>query len=166
MSRSLGTHLPEELVTFLRSCPDTIVGQALLVCTLDPSGFPHPAMFSVLELDAVSPSQILLMCGAQSRTAHNLERRYQATLIFEWSLRCFYIKLKLHQWRERGGNCVALLDVSEVLEDHPARDERETEVRGFSFAGLSPAVVRYKLEAKEQLRQSCQQLFGVGHEHS
>lgn len=161
MSRSLGNRLPEEILSFLQSCPDTIVGQALVLLTIDSSGFAHPALLSILDVDAVSPGHILVVCGAQSRTADNLQRRGLATLLLEWEKRCFYLKMKLNQRRDQNVRCVALLEVGEVLEDQPARGEQHSEVRGLSFAGLSPAVVRQKLEDKVRLRGNLAELFGV-----
>src|SRR5579884_59823 len=75
MSRSLGNQLPGALLQLLDGRD---LGQktqlALLLNTVDAQGYPHPAMLSVGEVLAPSPSALRLALYATSTTTSNLRR--------------------------------------------------------------------------------------------
>jgi len=54
---------------------------AIVVCTVDADGWPHPAMLSYFELAAIDARNIQLAVYNDSRTCDNMRTRGAATLI-------------------------------------------------------------------------------------
>jgi Pyridoxamine 5'-phosphate oxidase len=60
---------------------DAHAAKALLLCTSDAEGWPHPAMLSYFEVAAVDLENIRLAVYKDSRTSANMRERGKATLI-------------------------------------------------------------------------------------
>ena len=60
---------------------DAFAALALLVCTVDAEGWPHPAMLSYFEVAAVDRDNVRLAVYKDSRTCANMRERGKATLI-------------------------------------------------------------------------------------
>jgi hypothetical protein len=54
---------------------------AIVVCTVDPDGWPHPAMLSYFEVAAVDSDNLQLAVYNNSRTCANMRAQGTATLI-------------------------------------------------------------------------------------
>ena len=54
---------------------------AIVVCTVDADGWPHPAMLSYFEVAAIDPDNVQLAVYNDSRTCANMRARGTATLI-------------------------------------------------------------------------------------
>jgi hypothetical protein len=76
------TVLTEELLRRLDGNEaDAFSSLAILVCTVDEQGYPHPAMLSVFELAAIDRENIQLAVYNTSGTCANMRARGAATLI-------------------------------------------------------------------------------------
>ena len=60
---------------------DSLARTALVLCTIDPNGWPHPSMLSYFEVAARDPHNIRLAVYNGSRTCANMRERGKATLI-------------------------------------------------------------------------------------
>ena len=82
MSRVVYGGLTPELVDRLgASDVDRFAHLAIMICTVDANGWPHPAMLSYFEVAAVDASNIRLAVYKDSRTCANMRERGKATLI-------------------------------------------------------------------------------------
>ena len=57
---------------------ETLSRQAILVCTVDGDGWPHPAMLSYFEVAAIDRDNLLLAVYNDSRTCANVRARGSA----------------------------------------------------------------------------------------
>ena len=60
---------------------ESLAGLAIIVCTVDAEGWPHPAMLSYFEAAAVDRENVRLAVYNDSRTCANMRDRAKATLI-------------------------------------------------------------------------------------
>ena len=60
---------------------DSLAQLAIVLCTVDADGWPHPAMLSYFEVAARDPHNIRLAVYNGSRTCANMRERGKATLI-------------------------------------------------------------------------------------
>jgi hypothetical protein len=129
MSRFLSDHLPDHLVTRLSvdhafAHADT----AIVICTVDEHGWPHPAMLSSLELVARDARNIRLAPHHRSRTARNLIERHRLTLVLVDEDGAFYIKGDVRLIASSMSAAPELssfnLRVDSVLQDVPQEYER------------------------------------------
>ena len=135
MSKVLANQLPEHLIARLSSTPgDEVSDRAIVICSIDDHGHPHPAMLSGRELYSVDQRTIRLTAFASSRTARNLRARGRVTLILADHDGVFYIK----------GTAISIetttavradfdVRIEEVLEDTPTADEAATITTGIRF---------------------------------
>lgn len=93
MPRALGNSLPDALWELL--CGRDLaarMGQAILIATTDPEGWPHPAMLSYGELVALDRRRLRLAVYRASRTSGNLRRDGKLTLCLIGPGMAYYIK--------------------------------------------------------------------------
>jgi hypothetical protein len=93
MSRFLADHLSDALVGRLsidRAWANA--DGAIVLCTVDEHGWPHPAMMSTLELVARDARNIRFAPHAASRTARNLMANGRLTVILADETGAFYLK--------------------------------------------------------------------------
>ena len=93
MSRFVADHLPEALLGRLsidRAFDHT--DRAIVICTVDEHGWPHPAMLSSLELIARDARNVSLATHASSRTTRNLVANGRLTLILVDEQATYYVK--------------------------------------------------------------------------
>lgn len=128
MSHQVSTTLPPALLDRLS------VGRAvdradtaLLLCSVDDHGWPHPAMLSSLELVAKDVHNIRFAVYGTSRTAQNLSANGCVTLVVADESGVFYIKGDARRLEAPlvGGPELAAFNmrVVTVLEDNPAAYE-------------------------------------------
>jgi hypothetical protein len=93
MSRLLGNSLPPLLQAQLDGKHlEEQRGQAIQITTVDPSGWPHPALVSYAELLALSPHCLRLAVYHDGQTADNLRRDGRLTLCFVQPDLALYVK--------------------------------------------------------------------------
>lgn len=131
MSRFVGEQLPGALVAAL-SIDQAIAraDRAIVFCTVDEHGWPHPAMVSSLELVARDARNVRFALDAGSRSVRNLRANGRLTLIVIEDARAYYVKGDV---LERNPSLAAApshagfnLRVDSVLEDQPQDYEGAT----------------------------------------
>lgn len=133
MSKHLGPHLTVSLLSRLTSTDERYSDRAIVICTVDDYGHPHPAMLSSGEFTALGDRTIRLVAYAASRTAHHLQARALVTAILADVDGVFYVKAAAVSSREESGRMVFELQVREVLEDTPAPEEGARITSGIRF---------------------------------
>jgi hypothetical protein len=93
MSKVIGIELNDALLSRL-SIAHAIehADRAIVVCTVDDRGHPHPAMLSSLEIVATDVRNIRLTVHGASRSARHLSADGKLTLILADGSGVFYIK--------------------------------------------------------------------------
>jgi hypothetical protein len=156
MSRFVGDALPAALATALGV--DQAVGRAdraVLMCTVDEHGWPHPAMVSSLELVARDARNVRLALDAGSRSTRNLRDNGRLTLIVVEDATAYYIKGDV---LERSASLAAApaqaafnLRVDSVLEDQPREHEGATLISDLRVSRQIPDADRALAVARELL---------------
>jgi len=82
MSKFIADHLPEALRAKLsRDHALENADRAIVICTVDDTGWPHPAMLSSYEVVAIDNRNVRLAAHVSSRTTRNLKANGRITLI-------------------------------------------------------------------------------------
>jgi len=140
---------------------DSRADQAILICTSDASGWPHPAMLSYFEVAAIDRQNLRLAVYTDSRTCANMRERGKATLIVvDAGLVCYIsgeAKELAPAMRDAEYNAKLTLRIEQVVFDEPPPD-LEPGVRvtnGITYSPRTPealarahAVLAELLEAK------------------
>lgn len=93
MSRSLGPILPDRLLSrLIGSAAEVPLDTAVVLTTVDPFGWPHPALLSYAEILALDASRLRLGLHAGSRSSRHLRESGRATLAFADAELCVYVK--------------------------------------------------------------------------
>ena len=127
MTRSLGPVLPDALLSRLMApaaAPPLDV--AIVLATLDPYGWAHPALVSYAEILALDAARLRLALHAGSRSSRHLRESGRATLVFADAELCLYVKVEALPLPGAGGAPDLArfeLQVRDVLEDRAAGDE-------------------------------------------
>lgn len=93
MSKPIGDKLPEDLYrrltgTDLSDCAE----KAILVCTVDPQGLPHPAILSYFEVVARDMNTLRLATYNNSSTTNNMRRNGKLAIVIIDERLAYYIK--------------------------------------------------------------------------
>ena len=128
MSRSLGPLLPDGLIARLSVSPEggTTAEQAVVLASVDPYGWPHPALLSEAEMVALDASRLRLGLASASRSARHLRDSGRATLVFAGAAGALYVKAEataLLAAPDHPGLARFELVIQDVLEDFSAGDE-------------------------------------------
>ena len=103
--------------------------EAIVLCTTDAAGWPHPAMISYFELASVDRRSLHLAIYNDSRTCANLRERGKATfIVIDADLVCYIsgtVETVLPAMREAPHNAKVRLHVHQVVFD-TASPERES----------------------------------------
>jgi hypothetical protein len=93
VARSLGPVLPDRLLGRLLG-PDgeALRDDAVVLLTVDPYGWPHPALLSYAEVVAVDAGRLRLGLHRGSRTTRHLRDSGRATLVFADEELVLYVK--------------------------------------------------------------------------
>jgi Pyridoxamine 5'-phosphate oxidase len=95
VTRSLGPELPETLLARLIRTPrGADLELAVVLATVDPFGWPHPALLSYAELSALDPLRLRLVLHDGSRSSRHLRDGGRATLVFADGQLTFYVKVE------------------------------------------------------------------------
>jgi hypothetical protein len=93
VSRSLGPAIPDGLLArLLGPVPATPLDGVIVLVTVDPVGWPHPALLSYAELLALDAGRLRVALRAGSRSAQHLRDSGRATLLFADAELCCYVK--------------------------------------------------------------------------
>ena len=127
VTRSLGTVLPDRLLARLMApAAAAPLDTAILLATVDPYGWSHPALVSYAEVLAVDAGRLRLAVHAGSRSGRHLHESGRATLVFADGELCLYVKaeaLVLPAAPAAPELARFELVVREVLEDRAEGDE-------------------------------------------
>ena len=134
VSRSLGPHLPDALLARLAgphaSAP---LDGVVILTTVDPYGWPHPALLSYAEVAALDAVRLRLGLHAGSRSARHITDTGRATLVFADAELIFYVRAEAVSLPEAPGH-VGLarfeLHVRDVLEDRAEGEEAGARLTG------------------------------------
>jgi hypothetical protein len=121
VTRSLGPVLPDLLLSRLMA-PATAppLDVAIVLATIDPYGWAHPALVSYGEILALDATRLRLALHAESRSSRYLRESGRATLVFADAELCLYVKVEaLALPGARGATDLARFElvVRDVLED-------------------------------------------------
>jgi len=99
---------------------------AILLCTVDADGWPHPAMLSYFEVAAADRHNLRLAVYNDSRTCANMRERGKATLVIvDAGLVCYVsgaVDELVPAMRETPYNAKLNLRIEQVLFDEPPPD--------------------------------------------
>jgi len=99
---------------------------AILLCTVDADGWPHPAMLSYFEVAAPDRHNLRLAVYNDSRTCANMRERGKATLVVvDAGLVCYisgHVEELVPAMREAPHNAKLNLRIEQVLFDEPPPD--------------------------------------------
>ena len=127
MARQRTGELTDDLFRRLSGAEiESLAALAIVVCTVDAEGWPHPAMLSYYEVAAVDRHTVRLAIYNDSRTCANLRERGKATLIvIDQNLVC-YVRGAVEQVEPAMAaapfNAMLNLRVDEVTFDEPPPD--------------------------------------------
>jgi hypothetical protein len=93
VTRSLGTALPDRLLDRLLAPPAAAsLDGAIVLATVDPYGWAHPALLSYAEVVALDAGRLRVGLGGASRSSRHLRESGRATLVFADAELCVYVK--------------------------------------------------------------------------
>ena len=158
VARSLGPALPDRLLGRLMAPTGAApIETAIVLATVDPYGWVHPALVSYGEVVALDPGRIRLALHSASRSTRHLRESGRATLIFADAELCLYVKTEaLSLPRTAGMPDVARFEliVRDVLEDHaegPEAGARLTSGLAIEWPGGLSAVTAFRARLREAL---------------
>ena len=121
--------------------------EAIVVCTVDDRGWPHPAMLSYFEVAAPDRHSLRLAVYTNSRTCANMRERGKATLIIVDADLVCYVRGAVTElspkMREAPFNAKLNLRIEQVTFDEPPPD-LEPGVRvtsGITYSARTPATL-------------------------
>ena len=104
----------------------TRADEAIVICTVDAEGWPHPAVLSYFEVAAVDQRTLHLAVYTNSRTCANLRERGRATLIIAGAgLVCYVRGVAVEltsRMREASYNAKMQLRIDQVVFDEAPQD--------------------------------------------
>ena len=127
MPRHRTDHLTEDLYRrFSGSEIASRASQAIVLCTVDADGWPHPAMLSHFEVAAADRWILRLAVYNNSRTCANMRERGKATLVItDAGLVCYVsgtVEELVPAMREAPYNAKLKLSIAQVVFDEPPPD--------------------------------------------
>ena len=154
----MSNELPDDLYRRLRGDElETCAEKAILICTVDANGWPHPAMLSYFEVIAKDRRNIRLATYKHSTTTNNMRRNGKITLLIIDERVAYYIKGRVEELRD-AMNCSPYnsklnLQVDQVLADDA---DQQFEAGAYVTSGVTyknPSRAAEELKAKEVLRE-------------
>lgn len=93
MSKLIGSKLPEDLYRRLTGADlSGCAEKAILVCTVDPQGLPHPAILSYFEVVARDMNTLRIATYKDSSTTRNMRHNGKLTIVIVDERLAYYIK--------------------------------------------------------------------------
>lgn len=122
MSQVLSNQLTEELFHRLKGeAMASKEGKAIVIVTVDETGWPHPGMLSYHEVVAKDRSTIDLAIGKKSTTARNLRRSQKITMLITDSDVNYYVKGSAEELKESMDE-VSFMSLFRVTVEHLLED--------------------------------------------
>jgi hypothetical protein len=129
MSRFVADHLTAPVLTAL-SRED----HAIVMCTIDEHGWPHPAMLSAFEVAARDASNVRLALHVSSHSTRNLKANGKLSIVLAHEEGVYYVKgdvlMRAASMRNAPYNAAFNLRVDSVLEDNASDYERARLISG------------------------------------
>lgn len=158
MARFIGSELPDDLYRRLEGKDlEACAEKAILICTVDSSGWPHPAMLSYFEVIAKDRRNIRLATYRNSRTTENMRRNGKLTMLVIDERLAYYIKGQAEElagaMRSAPNNSKLNLRVQQVLADEA---DPQLEVGKYVAGGITynnPSWAAERQKAKEILKE-------------
>ncbi len=129
---------------------------AIVLSTIDPYGWPHPALVSYAEVLALDAARLRLALHRGSRSSRHLRESGRATLVFADAGLCLYVKVEALALRGVGE--APELDRFELVVHDVLEDRAEGEEAGVRLAsGIAiawPAVADAAAGRRARLRQA------------
>ena len=150
MSRFVADSLTDPLLTRLsRARALEHADRAIVVCTIDEHGWPHPAMLSTLEVVARDARNVRLAMHGRSRSARNMQANGKLTLILADAEGVYYVKGDVLLTAPTCASAPDLakfnLRVDSVLQDDPAEYENARVTSGIQV--VRAAIDRARAES-------------------
>jgi hypothetical protein len=93
MSKLVGNGLPDDLYKRLAGNNlQAYAGKAILICSVDADGLPHPAMLSYLEVVAKDELNIRFAAFTSGSTTNNIRRNGKLTMLILDARTAYYVK--------------------------------------------------------------------------
>lgn len=155
MSKLVGSRLPDDLHHRLSGSDlGSSAEKAILVCTVDSNGWPHPAMLSYFEVVAKDANTIRLATYKDSSTTGNIRRNGKLTIMIIDERTAYYIKGTVRELAPSMGcsphNAKLDLYVEQVLVDE-ANEEFEPGV--YVTSGVTYKRPLEQLQATQMLKE-------------
>ncbi len=155
MAKFVGNKLPEDLYRRLAGGNlQACAGEAIPVCTVDPQGWPHPAILSYGEVIAKDECNVRLAAYKDSSSVSNMRRNGKLTILILDERIAYYIKGTVEELaRELSSSphdSKLNLRVEQVLADG-ANEEFEPGV--YITSGVTYKRPAERLHAAEMLRE-------------
>ena len=142
MSKEIGNRLPDALYAKLHAAgPTDQSGQAIVISTVDESGWPHPALLSYREVSAADPTTLRVVTFDGTHTTANMRANGKLTLIFVDERMTYYVKGMATEVPAEAGASFATMAVAiqQVLEDAPGAGEEGANITsGITFNETRP----------------------------
>jgi hypothetical protein len=127
VTRSLGPTLPDPLLARLMAPTGAgPLDAGIMLATIDPYGWAHPALLSYAEILALDAERLRLALHDGSRSTRHLRESGRATLVFADGELCLYVKVEamaLPRASSATGLARFELVVRDVLEDRAEGEE-------------------------------------------
>jgi hypothetical protein len=158
VARSLGPTLPDRLLSRLMAPTGELpFDTAIVLATIDPYGWAHPALLSYAEVLALDAARLRLGLHAGSRSARHLRESGRGTLVFADAELCLYVKveaLALPAALDAPELARFELIVREVLEDRAEGEEAGARLMsglGIGWPDGAPAVTARRARLRSAL---------------
>lgn len=93
VTKFVGNKLPDDLYRRLDGSELQVCAEkAILICTVDPNGWPHPAMLSYFEVVAKDECNLRLATYKDSSTTNNMRRNGKLSLLIIEERLAYYVK--------------------------------------------------------------------------
>jgi hypothetical protein len=132
---------------------------AIVLATVDPYGWAHPALVSYAEILALDAARLRLALHAGSRSSRHLRESGRATLVFADAELCLYVKteaLPLEGSRSAPDLARFELIVRDVLEDRAEGEEagaRLSSGLGIAWPWDPQAIADHQARVRSALRE-------------
>jgi hypothetical protein len=157
LAHFLGSELPDDLYRRLEGKDlEACAEKAILICTVDHNGWPHPAMLSYFELIAKDRGNIRLATYRDSTTTANMRRNGKLTVLVIDERVAYYIKGRVEELGAMNSsphNSKLHLRVEQVLADDA---DQHMEAGMYVTSGITyktPNLAAERQKAKEILRE-------------
>ena len=137
----------------------TRADEAIVICTVDGEGWPHPAVLSYFEVAAMDRGTLRLAVYTNSRTCANLRERRHATLILASAGLVCYVRGIATEltpaMREAAYNAMMAVRIDQVVFDEAPQDLEPgvAVTSGITYSRRTPAALARAHAILAELRE-------------